>query len=73
MRLLSYAELKEQRERYIDKRIRMIAMHQDPHPIAPGAEGTCIMVDDIGQLIVFWDNGRTLSLIPGVDEFEIIE
>ena len=26
-------------------------------------------VDDTGQLGVVWDNGRSLSLVPGVDSY----
>ena len=60
-------------ERYRGKRIRMIRMPCDPNPIAPGSMGTCVMVDGIGQLVMAWDDGRGLSLIPGVDEFEVAE
>ncbi len=27
------------------------------------------VVDDIGQLHMKWDNGRTLALVPGEDSF----
>ena len=32
-------------------------------------EGTVQYVDDAGQLGISWDNGRSLSVIPGVDSF----
>ena len=41
----------------------------DPRPVPPGAIGTVISVDAIGQIHVSWDNGSTLALIPIVDEF----
>jgi hypothetical protein len=54
------------------KRIKMILM-EDIEPIEPGAMGTVIKVDGIGQIIVKWDSGRNLSVIPGEDQFEIEE
>ena len=52
------------------KRIKMIFMDDD-QAIEPGAMGTVTKVDGAGQIQVKWDNGRTLSVIPEVDKFEI--
>lgn len=60
------------RTEMIGKRIRMIFM-DDPQPIEPNTMGTIISVDDIGQYQVKWDNGRSLSVIPEEDKFEILE
>tara|TARA_R110000772_G_scaffold55_9_gene358 strand:- start:11753 stop:11995 length:243 start_codon:yes stop_codon:yes gene_type:complete len=54
-------------------RIKCIEMQDDPNPIESGAEGTVRHVDDADQIHVNWDDGRTLALIPGVDQYEIIE
>jgi hypothetical protein len=54
------------------RRIRLIMMHGDPHPVEPDTVGTIIELDDGGVLNVKWDNGRTLGLIIGVDEFEFV-
>jgi hypothetical protein len=54
----------------IGKRVRLIRM-EDDQPVEPGTEGVIQLVDGIGQLHVKWDNGRTLALIPEVDEFVI--
>lgn len=37
-----------------------------------GTEGTVVDVDDIGNVLMRWDNGSGLSLIPEGDEFEIL-
>lgn len=37
--------------------------------IRAGARGTVTGVDDIGSIMMHWDNGRSLSVIPGVDSF----
>lgn len=54
-------------------RIRLIEMPDDPNPAHVGTCGTVLAVDDAGQLLMRWDNGRSLSLVPGVDGFEILE
>jgi hypothetical protein len=54
------------------KRIKMISM-DDPDPIEPGTMGTVIKLDGAGQIQVKWDNGRTLSVIPEEDRFEILD
>lgn len=59
-------------------RIRLINMPNDPNPIESGATGTVKEVNSVqmfgeDQLIVDWDNGRSLGLLVGEDEFEVIE
>jgi len=73
LKIPTQEEVTRAEERYNGKRIELIEMPEDPHPVEPGTKGTCEMVDGLGQLIIKWDNGRTLSLIPGVDKFKIVE
>lgn len=37
-----------------------------------GLEGTVTRVDDIGQIHMRWDNGRSLAINPEVDSWEVI-
>lgn len=38
-----------------------------------GTKGTVIGVDDMFQLMVRWDNGSSLSLIVGMDEWHKVQ
>ena len=54
-------------------RIELISMDDPFAPVESGTKGTVEFVDDMGQIHMKWDNGRTLALIPGEDEFKKIE
>lgn len=54
-------------------RIELIHMDDPYAPVPSGTKGTVEFVDDMGQIAMKWDNGRTLALIPEVDAFEIIK
>lgn len=61
-------------DRYIiGKRIRLIKMEDQYTDLTENSLGTITGVDDMGQIMVRWDNGSSLSVIPEIDEFEIIE
>ena len=49
-------------------RLELISM-DDPQAIPPGTRGTVERVNSYGDIEMSWDNGRTLSLIPGEDSF----
>ena len=52
-------------------RIRLISMPDKPEarPILPGSIGSVAHIDDAGQIHMKWDNGRTLAIVPQVDQF----
>ena len=69
----TYEQVQRIKERYPPgTRIRLGHM-DDPQAVPDGTEGTVQMVDDQGQLLMSWDNGRTLSLIPSEDSFSVIQ
>lgn len=56
----------------VGSRVELLAMPNDPDPVPEGTLGTVTGVRGGGlyaQVHVQWDNGRTLSLIPGVDRW----
>ena len=50
-------------------RVMLNNMNAPYSPVESGTRGTVRYVDDCGQLGVAWDNGRSLSLVPGVDSY----
>jgi hypothetical protein len=55
----------------IGKRVELISMNDDPNPIETGTQGTIYHVGG-GVINVKWDNGRSLGLIVGEDEYKIL-
>jgi len=51
----------------VGTRLELISMNDPYSPVEPGTRGTVAYVDDIGSIGMKWDNGRSLSLIPGED------
>lgn len=69
---MSKDTLKRLREQYpAGTRIELLKM-DDPQAPPVGTRGTAEGVDDIGNIMVRWDNGSGLNLVPGVDEYRII-
>ena len=61
------------RKRYpAGTRLEVILM-EDHQPVPPGTQGSVRVVDDVGTIHMRWDNGSTLGLIPGEDQFKIVE
>lgn len=56
----------------IGTRVRLIYM-DDPCPVPVGTLGTVTGVDDIGSLLVRWDNGMGLNILYQIDIVEKIE
>ncbi len=55
--------IKEMRDNYIGRRIRL-DFTADPYTtLRAGDEGTIDHIDDIGTVFVKWDNGSSLGLV----------
>lgn len=74
----------EMRDVKVGDRIRFIAHEApDPSPLEPGAEGTVTGVgpvmesrehwDEFRQIMVDWDDNRSLILLEPGDNFEVIK
>lgn len=44
----------------------------DPQAIPKGTRGTVDHIDDAGHIHMRWDNGRSLAVILGVDDFRLL-
>lgn len=67
MKVISSAEMERLRETYPKgTRVELIYMDDEQAP-PPGTLGTVLGVDDIGSLMMAWDNGSGLNVIWQVD------
>ena len=66
-------EVQEIKEKYVaGTKIELIKMYDLLAPVEAGTKGIIDHIDGIGKLYIKWENGRTLPLIIGIDEFKII-
>ena len=50
-------------------RVMLLHMGNDPNPVKDHTRGTVTAVDDIGTVHCVFDNGRSLGLAAGEDQF----
>ena len=73
MRFPSREQIAALRERYPHgTKVELLSM-DDPQAPLTGTMGEVLGVDDAGQLLVRWETGSSLGLIPGVDSFRIVQ
>ena len=73
MRFPSREQIAALRERYPrGTRVKLLGM-DDPQAPPMGTMGEVMGVDDTGQILVRWETGSSLSMIPGVDSFRIVQ
>ena len=71
--MISKAALEGLRRRYTPgTRVELVEMDDIQAPPI-GTKGTVIGVDDIGSIMVAWDNGCGLNVVLDEDEIEIID
>lgn len=67
MRMATAAEVERLRKQYTTgTRVELVEM-DDPQAPPVGTKGTVYGVDDIGSILVNWDNGSCLNVAFGVD------
>ena len=55
------------------KRIELISTTDPYTELKPGDRGTVDFEDDMGTIHVNWDNGSQLGLVPGEDQYKLLE
>lgn len=69
-----WERMRRQAQRYKESyppgtRVMLLSMEDPWAPVPSGTRGTVELVDDIGQIHMKWNNGRTIALVPGEDSF----
>ena len=72
-----WERMRRQAQRYKESyppgtRVMLLSMEDPWAPVPSGTRGTVELVDDIGQIHMKWDNGRSLALVPGEDSFRML-
>ena len=60
------------RQKYPKGTMVQLLLMEDAQAPPPGTLGEVQGVDDAGQILVHWQTGSSLNLLPGVDIFRIL-
>ena len=60
-------------EDHTGKRIKLVSTSDPYTTLQPGDRGTVDFVDDLGTIHVSCENGSKLALVPGKDQFKILD
>ena len=72
MKFPTEKELEMLRAKY-PKGTKILLIHMnDLQPVPTGTIGEVALIDDCGNIHMIWQNGRSLAIIEGVDDFEVI-
>lgn len=72
MKFLSREQIVALRQKYPKGTMVELLSMEDAQAPPPGTLGEVQGVDDAGQILVHWQTGSTLNLIPDVDAFRIV-
>lgn len=73
MKFPSKGQIERLRKRYPSGTVVELISMEDPQAPPPGTLGTIWGVDDAGNILVRWQSGSSLSLLPGVDVFRVVK
>lgn len=54
-------------------RVELVSMNDPWSKLKPGDKGTVLGVDDIGSLLMRWDNGSGLNVVFGEDKVRKVD
>ncbi|MFA5693334.1 MAG: DUF4314 domain-containing protein [Acholeplasmataceae bacterium] len=73
MKINDYSEIESLKNEYpIGTRIILLKMDDVQAP-PKGTRGTVLGVDDMGSILVRWDSGSSLNIIPKIDTFQKVD
>lgn len=64
--------LKERRYPIEGAKVILDEMPIDPYPVPVGTVGTVEGYDDLAEILMSWQTGSRLKLIPGVDRYYVV-
>ena len=59
-------------ETTVGDRVEVIRCYGEYAKLPPGTCGTVTLIDDLGAVHVRWEDGRSLGLVPGADEWRVL-